>query len=416
MWRAYKDVKLMAENAEVGYTRRQTMLNNILEFARINIPFYQNKGFTNLETFPVIDKSIIKAYKNSFVSPLEKIPGQKGKLHIQKTSGSTGIPFAVPQDTLCRIRRIATIKYENDILGFKTAEPLMHLRSGKYYDRSTHSDFLNKKLNIWYIDNYSLTNNRLTYIANIINLHKIKAIRGYMTTLDFLTKFAVNHSIKFTHHPIFISGGEPMPNKLRDRVVSSLGCHIISQYATEENGVLGSSYLDSYASEIHLNKANCIIEILDMKNNFPVADSQLGRVVVTDLTNYAMPMIRYDIGDIAAVGKRDKTGCIETLINLCGRKQDMIFDTSGNHIDLFNNMPIYLEHNPQIKQFQFIQKSNINYLLRLNTIENAKINENKLISMFRKILGKNAMIDIVYTDEIPVLSSGKRKMIINEYL
>lgn len=391
MWRAYKDVKFLAENAEAGHTRRQKMLNDILEFARNNIPFYQNKDLTTLDTFPVINKSIIKAHKNSFVTPLEKIPGQKGELHIHKTSGSTGIPFAFPQDTLCRVRRIATIKYENDILGFQTAEPLMHLRSGKYYGRTAHTDFLNKKLNIWYIDNYSLTDERLKYIANIINSHKIKAIRGYATSLDFLTEFAVSHSINFPHHPIFISGGEPMPDKLRDRVVSSLGCHIITQYATEENGVLGSSYLDSYTSEIRLNKANCIIEILDMENNSPVADGKLGRVIVTDLTNYAMPMIRYDIGDIAAVGKRDKSSCLQTLINLHGRKQDMIFDTSGNIIDLFNNMPVYLEHNPQIKQFQFIQKSNTYYLLRLNTIENATINENKLISMFRHILGANAL-------------------------
>lgn len=412
--RAYLDVKLTASPSEKGMRRRLQLLDHILDFAKHNIDYYKNKPVYSLDTFPVIDKSIILADKQAFLTPINKIPGQKGPLHIQKTSGSTGTPFCTPQDTLCRLRRVATIKYENDLIGFRSCDPLIHVRSGSHY-WSGFADRYDSKSNIFYFDNSRLDENRIKKFIETIDKRRINFIRAYMTSIDLITRYAVDNKVHFNSHPFFISVGELMPETLRRRVTSELGCHIISQYGNEENGVLGSSIIDGVGSHIRLNRCSCLIEILKEDCNCPTSEGEAGRVVITDLSNHAMPLIRYDTGDIAIAGERDEAGFAISLSSLMGRRNDLIRDMDGNVIDLFNGMPECIYNNEDVKQYQFIQKNKSIYNLILNMASKKYINEQAIIHELKSVLGEEAVINIEYTEEIPVLSSGKRKIVINEY-
>ena len=134
MWKQFRDVSLLMTQQGIADDVRDQYLETMLEYAKQNICFYQDLGdVKNLEEFPVINKKIIKERYSDFIAPIDIIPCQEGNLHIQKTSGSTGTPFEIPQDTRCRIRRIATIKAENERLGFHSFEPMMHLRAIKHY-------------------------------------------------------------------------------------------------------------------------------------------------------------------------------------------------------------------------------------------------------------------------------------------
>ncbi|WP_289006640.1 hypothetical protein [uncultured Parabacteroides sp.] len=345
------------------------------------------------------------------------IPGQKGEIHIQKTSGSTGTPFEVYQDTNCRIRRIATIKVENDAIGFHSFEPMMHLRAMAHYWNWGKGEMIrfNKDLNIYYVDNANLNDEKIKVIVDTIRSKKIKVIRGYMTTLDIITRFAVKNHIDFPHRPFFISVGELLLESLRLRIVNQLQCHVISQYGNEENGILGSSAIDGIGTTIFLNKANSFVEVLKLDTDEPVVKGEIGRIVVTDFTNYAMPMIRYELGDLASIGELAPDGTILSLENLCGRKTDMIFRTNGEPIDLFNSIPAEIFNNPDLRQWQFIQTDEKNYLLRLSLDRDCK-NVVEIAERDLKILlGADAVITVECVNEIPVLSSGKRRVVINEW-
>ena len=68
-------------------------------------------------------------------------------------------------------------------------------------------------------------------------------------------------------------------------------------------------------------------------------EGELARIVVTDLFNYAMPLIRYDTGDLAVVEKHEKYGKVITSIE--GRRTDFIYNTSGDVLSpysVINNM------------------------------------------------------------------------------
>lgn len=118
---------------------------------------------------------------------------------------------------------------------------------------------------------------------------------------------------------------------------------------------------------------------------------------------------------MASIGELAPDGTILSLENLCGRKTDMIFRTNGEPIDLFNSIPAEIFNNPDLRQWQFIQTDEKNYLLRLSLDRDCK-NVVEIAERDLKILlGADAVITVECVNEIPVLSSGKRRVVINEW-
>lgn len=400
-------------NAE--HSSRQ-QLKHILEYAKANTRFYSAVKGDSLKDFPVITKqTLLDNYKDFCVDP-SRIPGQIGPVHVQRTSGSTGVPFETRQDTVCRERRIALIKAANESMGFHNGEPLMHLRAVKHYWDFEGDMIWREDLNILYVDNGSLTDEKVGRIIAALDTYKIKAVRGYMTTLDTMTRYMVEHGIKPQRKIVFISVGELLQEPLRKRIAEDLGCTVVSQYGNEECGVFGQSEINGSGNEINLYRENCLFEILKLDSDKPVEDNELGRIVVTDYTNHAMPLIRYDIGDLAMVGSRTEEGEIATIKNLAGRKTDLISRTDGTCIDLYNSVPVEIFNNPSVKQWQFIQREAKDYKLILCVKDDSVASRrDHFVALMRGILGTDANVEVEFVNDIPVLSSGKRKVVVNEF-
>ena len=417
MWEDFKEIRYIYENPIKGEIIREKRLNELLCFAKKNVSFYKkwNGQLNSLNDFPVVNKQTYLQNYADFLTPKELIPGQKGELHIQRTSGSTGTPFELPQDTRCRTRRIATIKFGNELIGFHSFEPMVHLRSLKHYYKGNPTIVHNKDLNITYIDNAELNDTKINDIINAINNTKAKVVRGYTTAIDTICSYAISHRIKLDCHPTFITGGEVLLESLRLKIINELHCNVISQYANEENGVFGQTELNKKGTSIILNRACCFLEILKFDRDEPAAPGELGRIVVTDFTNYALPMIRYDIGDVASTGKIEN-GILMSIDNLAGRKTDMVYNTSGQLIDLFNSISAEVYNNIKIQQWQFIQEGEKEYILRLVTSDMGVKNIPHHFELLMKdLLGQDAIVKIEYPEEIPVLNSGKRKIVICKY-
>ncbi len=414
LWNAYQEVKHINTNVKFAEKQREKRLKELLLYVKKETDFYSDIKSLRLEDFPVVNKLTIIENYSRFTPSTTVIPNQKGDLHIHHTSGSTGIPFTFPQDTMCRIKRLATIKYYNDSIGFHSFDSLAHIRSLKQYYNENREIVYNSHLNILYLDNSSLDSKKALNIIHEINNRKIKFIRGYMSSLDYITKVAVENNLMFSSFPFFISVGEPLLESLRIRVIDELHCHIISQYASEELGIIGQTEIDGKGTIMNINKG-LILEVLKMNQNIPAGDGELGRLVATDLTNYALPLIRYEIGDVGAVVKRNGN-IIEQVDNLIGRKSDIIYKPDSSPIDIVNSLPTEIIHNKGIAQWQFCQNDRNSYTLKLILKNKELISEqSRFKQMLIDLLGSGAQVSIVFVDNIPILSSGKQRLVINEY-
>jgi phenylacetate-CoA ligase len=82
---------------------------------------------------------------------------------------------------------------------------------------------------------------------------------------------------------------------MRNRVESATGLHVYEAYGLNEIGIVAHR---CEAGRYHVNAEHCLVEIVDAVGK-PCNAGETGRILVTSLTNYAMPLVRYDSGDLA---------------------------------------------------------------------------------------------------------------------
>lgn len=404
--KAYKDIKYSYNNGNLDLEKD---IDKLLQHATNTTNFYKKYKGKKIEDFPIINKTIIKENFDDLQS--EQYKGKK--LHKMSTSGSTGTPLTVIQDKNKRTRVIAAVIFFGKLCGYTFGQKQMFLR---VWVKSVKKSHIKKFLqNMIAEDISSLNDKKLEEISEILEKdNKIRNILSYASTLEKLVNYLEKNDKKYYGIKSIISGSELLQENVREKLKEIFNCNIVSRYANEENGILGQDCIENN-HEIHLNEADYYFEFLKLDEDAPAEEGELARIVITDLWNYALPMIRYDTGDLAIVGKAECSLKSNTVIKeIFGRKVDLIYNTHGEPVSphlITNNM----WEVKGIKQFKFIQKDKFKYKILLNLEEKKAYNEDEIMNKFKKLMGENSEIEIEYIDEIPVLNSGKRKYIENLY-
>lgn len=409
----YDELKCVMQSYDKGKKIQNERLAEILKHAADNTDFYKKYSGKSLDQFPVMNKSKLIENYDSIVVPVHKIPEQETEnVHLQKTSGSTGTPFAVYQDSRKRHRRVAELKFFGEMVGFKSHEKLAQCRIWTNWQSKTKSQSFRE--NIFPINVSKMDNDTLQELCNTVKENKITAIRAYASWYDNLLKFILeNESNDFLKTiNVMFSTSEALNPETKKFFKEKYNIPIVECYADEEAGILAHQMVNS--DIFLLNHASYIFEILKLDSDEPAEYGEIGRIVLTDLFNYAFPLIRYDTGDTAVLEKGNKeTNGWDYISKLYGRRLDLIYDIEGNPTHPMSFARV-LKNLPGIVQWQFIQKDKSEYLLKLN-IQKDSFDLENTISQIKQIVGHDANIITEYVDDIPVLASGKRKMVICEW-
>lgn len=417
VWKPYHEIKkfdnLSIEDAE-HFRRRK--LEALLNHARQQTEFYSGYSSLNLQDYPIMNKSILLDNHDKICVKHDKIPGQRGKLHVQSTSGSTGTPFSIPQDTNKRHRRVAELKYFGRQVGFKSHDKLVHLRTWNRWQSKTPKQI--REENIIPFDISKMGEAEISELCRIINDSKAVCLRGYASSFDLIARYMKEHKIQCPSVKIIIAGSEALHDDVRQIVKDNMHCEIISQYANEECGIMAQERIPTAATDnpMYLNNANYVFECLKFDEDLPAEYGELGRIVVTDLNNYAFPLIRYDTGDAAIMLPPDEfSNGFPIIGKLYGRRFDICYTTANQP---FFPMTIgrVLKHYDKVIQWQFIQKDKTEYLLKVILQKGCDISYlDPAIADLKETLGKDARINIETVTGIPTLASGKRKPVVNEW-
>ena len=151
----------------------------------------------------------------------------------------------------------------------------------------------------------------------------------------------------------FITMSESFPDDARQGIKDLFGCPVISRYSNQECGLISQQC--KLGTEYHINTASFYVEILDLEKDISVEDGKLGRIVVTDLYNKAMPMIRYDTGDLGVMSHECECGIHgKVLKRVEDRRVDFITATNGDLLSPITIINAMWEYSDLI-QWQFIQ-------------------------------------------------------------
>ncbi|MFY7666039.1 CoF synthetase [Flavobacterium sp.] len=388
-----------------NHRNKESKLKALLKHAAETTSFYANFKSATLSDFPLVNKLQLRNNAADFISS----SFDQSKLVKQVTSGSTGTPLAIYSDAEKRLRNNADTLFFANKAGYKLGERLVNLKI--WSTANQKSSRLMKMQNLIPIDVLRLDDNLLeafckTLVANKQPTHLV----GYASALELLAKYIdkKNYSNNDLQIRSVIGISEGMTAVTKDIFQKQLGICALSRYSNIENGIIAQQQTNGKPT-FEINSASFIVEIFKMDEDVLAHPGELGRIVITDLYNYAMPLIRYDTGDIGALNPNNHFE-LETIE---GRKLDLIYDAKGNLISsyiVYKNMFQYTE----ILQYQFVQTGAKEYTFKINT-EQPFAREQQLRAEFLKYLGDEANFSIEYVDEIPLLASGKRKKIVNTY-
>jgi len=409
--KSYKRIKYLdtlSNNSKELRVHQHLALEKLLKHSVDTVNFFSHIKGKKLSDFPVTNKALIRDHQDDFISNLYN----KDNLGTMHTSGSTGTPFCAYQNKEKRKHVIAELLFYSEKAGYKLGDLMIHVRG-----ESSHNQ--KSKLKQW-INNHKIIlinkydNETIENIIKKINSSSQSTFLCYASTYDSLNDYfnRNGHSmVKKDKLKGLISNGQMLFDEVRTKMEEAFNCRCYSRYANEENGILGIDGIEN--NTFLLNEAHYIIEILKMDSDKPADEGTVGRIVLTDLYNHAMPFIRYDTGDVGSIKFIEYNGVLKRAItNFGGRKADLLFDSNGSVVypqvitNQFNDFP-------EIKQFQIIQESKIQYTLKINTEENFAEHK-ELEKILKNHLGENTNIIVTNVEEIPILSSGKRRMIINQ--
>ena len=339
----------------------------LLDHAKKSVPYYaellseidtdQKSGFDyeDFRKLPVLTKDIIRKQVEQLVS--RQVDGNR--LDPNSTSGSTGEPLSFYTDLRSKSYRKAAVARNRAWVGIHNGDPVARLWGADIDARKAQSirgtihGLVTREI---FLSAYELDEARLRSYAEAIRKHKAKLLIGYPSVLSTFGEFCVANSIAFPSLKAIICSAEALMPFHRESIESNFSAPLYNRYGCREVGDIAQEAPGS--NGLVVNSDRVYVEILDEQGH-PCGTGETGDIVITDLDNYGMPLIRYVIGDRgswAPAHSTDSEMPYPVLADVEGRSLDVVVTPTGNQIG-GTFWTILLRKRPGIKMFRVVQSS-----------------------------------------------------------
>ena len=413
-------------------------LRKLVSYARDNSPFYKRlysgvgEDF-DLSDLPVVDKSTIMANFDSVLTDrdinmrrIEEFTADNenigrmidGKYLVFKTSGSTGIPAVVLYDkqsidVSSAVAALRTFARDEDLKSFmkhgkKTAGVFadhgFYLACGM--SRYMQLKMPHKKTKIT-VD----VNAPEEQIVKELNAFRPAMLSGYPSNLALLADIK---ELDITPD-VAITGGELLTDDIRKKLQDKFGCYVQTHYSCTEGGELACECSEGH---LHINEDIVILEPVDSENRPVGYGVQSDKVLMTNLSNFIQPFIRYEITDRVVIHDEPcRCGRSSRWIEIEGRTDDILTFENGVKIAPMSLYKILEEIKP-IRRFQLVHTAPESLELRLisDDPEGAFEQAKKELLTFFEEKGLTG-INITLSEKIPQAHkvSGKFKHIYTDF-
>ncbi len=356
------------------------------------------KYLDDLKKLPILTKETINLNPKKFLSVLYS----ESKMQTQHTSGTSGAGFVfkTTNEAICeqwavwwRYRRNLGIEFGTlcGLFGGRSIVPISQKKPPFYR--------INKLGNQIYFSAYHMSDiNMKEYIA-ALNDFKPLWLHGYPSSLALLAQYLFENKIQLNYSVKWITtGAENLLQQQKEIIKTAFGVEPYQHYGMAE-GVANAS--ENLYHQYIIDEDYAAIELIfDEK-------IRASRIIGTSLTNFAMPLLRYEVGDIAMVDEMQS----RKILTIDGRKEDYLILNNGTKIGrldhIFKDMVNVRE--AQIKQdamgnIAFFVVKGANYSTSDEACLKKEIEER---------LGKEKYT-ICYKDRIERTKSGKIRFVVSE--
>jgi phenylacetate-CoA ligase len=255
--------------------------------------------------------------------------------------------------------------------------------------------------------------NKMAAYVSKLKKYKPKFLYGYPSAIYTFADYLAGRGINDIRPQAVFTTAEVLLPHHRQGIEEQFGCKVFDQYGCYDGG---AQALECPAHHgLHISAEKAVMEFVD-GNKTPVAPGKVGEILATDLHNYAMPFIRYAIGDMGTLSTKP-CPCgrgLPLLSSLEGRTTDRIVFSNG--VVLSGPALTLVFKDCRIKQYQVIQKAGDRLLVKVVKGEGYTERDTEhFLGIIKAHAGKSIGIETEFVDEILPTKAGKYKFIISDY-
>ncbi|MDR4498077.1 MAG: hypothetical protein MRK02_09195 [Candidatus Scalindua sp.] len=401
---------------------QEEKLQRLIKHTYESVPFYKElfdkqrlrpddiKRIDDLEKIPVIDKETLRSNRERLLST-----NIQEKISTRRTGGSTGVPLSlVSNHKECIITNALYYRFLRS-MGYRWGDKIL-LFWGERVVESFVAKYKKKISNVIYnlhfVSTFSVNDRVLSNLISSLQKSPPKILRGYASSVNLLALKALDYGLKIELEAVTTTA-EKLFKFQRDKIEDAFGKNVYDQYGCGET--FSIAFECEMHNGMHIASEHVVLDLVDDKGN----KSSRGNVIITNLDNYAMPIIRYKNGDTASFASlicscKRKTPLLKEIE---GRVSDFIEGHNGNkvHAEFFTHIfgGLKLAARYSIKEFRVVQEKIDKLRIEFVTEDDLSKRDEKIIrEKINEYLG-NTDIEIKKVKGIPMTRMGKKMFVLS---
>lgn len=392
----------------------------VIEYAFRHVPYYQTRfadaGFDGVlrdwgdfRRLPLLTKRDIRESGKQILSRVF----QPEELVETCTGGSTGIALTLYLDKQCQqIRNAAAIRsnlWAGWDIGMKVAA---------VWGNPPIADTLRKKLRnllltrTIYLDTIDISERSVRHFVIEWRRAPPLIVFGHSHSIYVLATYLRRMGVEDVRPHGVVATSMMLLESEREVIQTVFGCQVTNRYGCEEVGLIACEC--ERHNGLHLNVDHLVVEFL-RDDGTEAMPGEEANIVVTDLINRGMPLVRYRVEDMGVLSDRT-CSCgrgLPLMERITGRQADFLRRIDGSLVAGVSLIERTLTAIPGIEQMQLVQ--NDIQQVCVNVVKEKYFNEmaeQKLRKELKAVFGDEIMIDIRYVEALDQTRSGKYRFAI----
>lgn len=411
---------------ETGYETRDRRLVALLRHASQAVPYYAGllRGLESdvrgdpvdkLRQLPVLSR---EALRTEFES-LKSADLDRRRWFRNTTGGSTGEPVVLIQDSAYATWSVAGLIQNWALIGRSFGEPAYWLW-GSERDVLEGSEQLRRRVingltgDRW-LNAFRMSEGEMAGWVDQLNAGPSSFMAAYAQSAYEFADFLEGQDLRLRPQRAVMTSAGTLHPFMREKIEGHLGGRVFDRYGSREAGSIATEVCR--AGYLHVFPWSVHVEVVD-EAGLPVAEGETGEILITSLVNYAMPLIRYAIGDRGRLHPERRCVCGwegQVLRGITGRVVDSFITSEGTRVDgeYFTHLLYFRDW---VRKFQVIQRTTtlIDFVVVLNYgCEPTAEDMEEIRAGARAVMG-DCQIQFRFVDDIEPSASGKYRYTLSE--
>jgi phenylacetate-CoA ligase len=398
-------------------------LRGLLNHASTHVPYYRDviarcggvaDPLDTLHRMPLLSKHVIRREGER----LHSDDLSSRKWYYNTSGGSTGEPVRLIQDSVYDAQTEAVAQLHLHLVGRDFGQPQV-LLWGSERDILQGGQGLSAHIramvsNTTTFNAFMMTPRIMLDSLDRLNRRPPRLILAYAQAAYEVAVFAERQGIAVRPQQAIMTSADTLYPFMRETIERVFGCRVFNRYGSREVGQIACEVPDGEG--LWVDPWTMYVEVLG-EDGGSVSEGGEGEIVVTVLTNFAMPLIRYRIGDrgaLAPAGTGWQGDVAQVLSRVVGRTGDGFRLPDGTWIDGGYFMALLLSRD-WVSAFQWVQKDHACVVVRV--VRNAPTPagaEDEIAQGVRAVMGESCRVEFEYCEEITPSASGKYRYVISE--